>query len=69
MPQAGNPARRASLSLLRHASAARCSRGRCMHVASARRARAHRAMTSKNKVLKSYIGMGYYNTYLPPVIQ
>ncbi len=28
-----------------------------------------RAMTSKNKVLKSYIGMGYYNTYLPPVIQ
>ncbi|KAK9846586.1 hypothetical protein WJX81_007159 [Elliptochloris bilobata] len=26
-------------------------------------------MTSKNKVLKSYIGMGYYNTYLPPVIQ
>ena len=26
-------------------------------------------MTSQNKVLKSYIGMGYYNTYLPPVIQ
>jgi glycine dehydrogenase len=26
-------------------------------------------MTSKNQVLKSYIGMGYYNTYLPPVIQ
>ena len=23
----------------------------------------------KNKVLKTYIGMGYYNTYLPPVIQ
>lgn len=30
---------------------------------------ARRAMTSQNKVLKSYIGMGYYNTYLPPVIQ
>jgi len=28
-----------------------------------------RDMTSKNQVLKSYIGMGYYNTYLPPVIQ
>lgn len=26
-------------------------------------------MASKNKVLKSFIGMGYYNTYLPPVIQ
>ena len=30
-------------------------------------------MTSQNKVLKSCIGMGYYmgyyNTYLPPVIQ
>ena len=28
-------------------------------------------MTSQNKVLKSYMGynMGYYNTYLPPVIQ
>ena len=32
-------------------------------------ARASREMTSQNKVLKSYIGMGYYNTYLPPVIQ
>lgn len=26
-------------------------------------------MASKNKVYKSYIGMGYYNTHLPPVIQ
>jgi glycine dehydrogenase len=26
-------------------------------------------MASKNKVNKSYIGMGYYNTLLPPVIQ
>jgi glycine dehydrogenase len=26
-------------------------------------------MASKNKVFKSFIGMGYYNTYLPPVIQ
>lgn len=34
-----------------------------------KRARALREMTSQNKVLKSYIGMGYYNTYLPPVIQ
>ena len=25
-------------------------------------------MTSKNKVLKSYIGMGYYNTHLPTTI-
>lgn len=25
-------------------------------------------MASKNKVLKSYIGMGYYNTHIPPVI-
>lgn len=25
-------------------------------------------MASKNKVNKSYIGMGYYNTILPPVI-
>lgn len=25
-------------------------------------------MASKNKVLKSYIGMGYYNTHVPPVI-
>lgn len=25
-------------------------------------------MASKNKVLKSYIGMGYYNTHTPPVI-
>lgn len=23
----------------------------------------------KNKVYKSYIGMGYYNTYIPPVVQ
>ncbi len=38
-----------------------------MVMTSARRAR--RDMTSKNQVLKSYIGMGYYNTYLPPVIQ
>ena len=28
-----------------------------------------RAMASKNKVLKSCIGMGYYGTHLPPVIQ
>ncbi len=27
-----------------------------------------RELASKNKVLKSYIGMGYYNTHLPPVI-
>lgn len=26
-------------------------------------------MASKNKVLKTFIGMGYYNTYTPPVIQ
>ncbi len=26
-------------------------------------------MASKNKVLKSCIGMGYYGTHLPPVIQ
>jgi glycine dehydrogenase len=25
-------------------------------------------MASKNKVLKSYIGMGYHNTHIPPVI-
>lgn len=25
-------------------------------------------MASKNKVNKSYIGMGYHNTMLPPVI-
>lgn len=28
-----------------------------------------RKMASKNKLFKTYIGMGYYNTYLPPVIQ
>ena len=28
-----------------------------------------RAMASQNKVFKSYLGLGYYNTYLPPVIQ
>ena len=28
-----------------------------------------RAMAEKNKLFKSYIGMGYYNTYLPSVIQ
>ena len=28
-----------------------------------------REMASKNKVFKTYIGMGYYNTLLPPVIQ
>ncbi len=27
-----------------------------------------RQMASKNKVNKSYIGMGYYNTMMPPVI-
>lgn len=26
-------------------------------------------MASKNKVYKSFIGMGYYGTHLPPVIQ
>lgn len=26
------------------------------------------SLASKNKVFKSYIGMGYYNTYVPPVI-
>ncbi|CAL5222662.1 g5059 [Coccomyxa viridis] len=26
-------------------------------------------MASQNKVFKSYLGLGYYNTYLPPVIQ
>lgn len=25
-------------------------------------------MASKNQVLKSFIGMGYYNTHVPPVI-
>ncbi len=29
----------------------------------------HREMAEKNKLLKSYIGMGYYNTLLPTVIQ
>ena len=28
-----------------------------------------RAMAMQNKVFKSYLGLGYYNTYLPPVIQ
>ena len=28
----------------------------------------HREMASKNKVLKSFIGMGYYDTITPPVI-
>ncbi|MEW5304032.1 MAG: hypothetical protein WDW36_006667 [Sanguina aurantia] len=28
-----------------------------------------KTMALKNKVFKSYIGTGYYNTYLPPVIQ
>ena len=28
-----------------------------------------RNMASKNKVLKSFIGQGYYGTHLPPVIQ
>ena len=27
-----------------------------------------RAIASKNKVFKSYLGLGYYNTHLPPVI-
>lgn len=26
-------------------------------------------MAEKNKLFKSYIGMGYYNTHLPSVIQ
>ena len=25
-------------------------------------------MAEKNKVFKSYLGLGYYNTHLPPVI-
>ena len=28
----------------------------------------HRAIAEKNKVFKSYLGLGYYNTHLPPVI-
>jgi len=28
-----------------------------------------KAMAGKNKVLKNFIGMGYYGTHLPPVIQ
>ena len=28
-----------------------------------------REIAAKNKVFKSYIGLGYYNTILPPVIQ
>jgi glycine dehydrogenase len=28
-----------------------------------------REIASKNKIFKSYLGMGYYNTHLPPVIQ
>ena len=32
-------------------------------------AHACRAMAMQNKVFKSYLGLGYYNTYLPPVIQ
>jgi glycine dehydrogenase len=28
-----------------------------------------RNMASKNEVYKSFLGMGYYDTYLPPVIQ
>lgn len=28
-----------------------------------------RKMADKNKIFKSYLGMGYYNTHLPPVIQ
>ena len=27
-----------------------------------------REIASKNKVFKSYLGLGYYNTHLPPVI-
>ena len=27
-----------------------------------------REMAQQNKVAKSYIGMGYYNTHIPPVI-
>ena len=29
---------------------------------------ARRAMAQKNKVFKSYLGMGYYGTHVPPVI-
>src|SRR5690606_12497741 len=28
-----------------------------------------KAIAGKNRIFKSYIGMGYYDTYLPPVIQ
>lgn len=28
----------------------------------------YRAIADKNKVMKSYIGMGYYDTIVPPVI-
>jgi len=28
-----------------------------------------REVASRNKIFKTYIGLGYYNTYLPPVIQ
>ena len=28
-----------------------------------------RSLAEKNKVFKSYIGMGYYDTIMPPVIQ
>ncbi len=28
----------------------------------------HRAMAMKNKVQRSFIGMGYYDTHIPPVI-
>jgi glycine dehydrogenase len=29
----------------------------------------YRAMSTKNKVYKNFLGMGYYGTHLPPVIQ
>lgn len=28
----------------------------------------HRAMAGKNKVYKSFLGMGYYGVHVPPVI-
>ncbi len=45
-----------------HASSARLTNvlGLCIY---------DREMASKNKVYKNFIGMGYYGTLLPPVIQ
>jgi hypothetical protein len=42
----------------------------CRHPALTRSTlfRERRAMAQKNKVFKSYLGMGYYGTHVPPVI-